>query len=115
MFLKNTKARLITINGSLDGKGQRTEKFQVKPGNNPAVEVPDKLCKTAFVQALLADGALVEVQGNPTKPDLPKPKEQESVYDELDKAQLVALCEESGLEVTSRDTKSTLVAKLEAE
>lgn len=114
MFLKNTKACLITINGKINEKSQRSEKYQVKPGNNPAVEVPDELCEAPFVKALIEDGSLVQVQGSPVKPDLPKPK-SESVYDELDKAQLVALCEEQKIEVGSRDTKADLIAKLEAE
>jgi hypothetical protein len=60
MLLKNTKARLITINGPYEN-GARTKKYQIKPGENPAVEVPDKLCKSPFVKALIDDGTLVEV------------------------------------------------------
>lgn len=117
MLLKNKSARLITINGQLNEKGERTAKYQIKPGKNPSVEVPDELCKSDFVKALLADEALIAVAADPTKPDLPKPKtlgESESLYADFDKAQLVVQCEERGIEVSSRDTKTTLIAKLEA-
>lgn len=133
MFLKNNQARLITINGKLDkmedGSYVRSVKYQLKPGNNPAVEVPDELCKTEYVKALLASGAVVQVQGDPSKPDLPgggtetqgdpsKPDlpggGNESLYADFDKAQLTAQCEARGIEITSRDTKADLIAKLEA-
>lgn len=130
MFLKNNAKRLITVNGKLDSKGQRSVKYQLKPGNNPAVEVPDELCKTEYVKALLASGAVVQVQGDPSKPDLPgggnvelqgdpsKPDlpggGNESLYADFDKAQLTAQCEARDIEITSRDTKADLIAKLEA-
>tara|TARA_R100001480_G_scaffold5449_1_gene12359 strand:+ start:140 stop:547 length:408 start_codon:yes stop_codon:yes gene_type:complete len=132
MFLKNNAKRLITVNGKLDSKGQRSVKFQLKPGNNPAVEVPDELCKTEYVKALLASGSVVQVQGDPSKPDLPgggaetqgdpsKPDlpdtdsaSGESLYADFDKAQLTAQCEARDIEITSRDTKADLIAKLEA-
>ena len=129
MFLKNNAKRLITVNGKLDSKGQRSVKYQLKPGNNPAVEVPDELCKSAYVKALLESGAIVQVQGDPSKPDLPgggtetqgdpsKPDlpggGNESLYADFDKAQLTAQCEARGIEITSRDTKADLIAKLEA-
>lgn len=117
MFLKNNQARLITINGKLeemkDGSYVRNVKFQLKPGNNPAVEVPDELCKTEYVKALLASGAVVQVQGDPSKPDLPGGG-NESLYADFDKAQLTAQCEARDIEITSRDTKADLIAKLEA-
>lgn len=130
MFLKNNAKRLVTVNGKLDSKGQRSVKYQLKPGNNPAVEVPDELCKTEYVKALLASGAVVQVQGDPSKPDLPgggnvelqgdpsKPDlpggGNESLYADFDKAQLTAQCEAREIEITSRDTKADLIAKLEA-
>lgn len=134
MFLKNNQARLITINGKLDkmedGSYVRNVKFQLKPGNNPAVEVPDELCESAYVKTLLESGAIVQVQGDPSKPDLPgggsvelqgdpsKPDlpggGNESLYADFDKAQLTAQCEARGIEVKSRDTVHQLIAKLEA-
>jgi len=125
MLLKNKSARLITINGPLNEKGERTAKYQIKPGKNPAVEVPNGYCKSDFVKSLIDSGSLVAQSGSvealadPTKPDLPKPKsmsvdEDESIYTDFDKAQLVVQCEERGIEVSSRDTKATLIAKLEA-
>lgn len=133
MFLKNNQARLITINGKLDkmedGSYVRNVKFQLKPGNNPAVEVPDELCESAYVKTLLESGAIVQVQGDPSKPDLlgggtetqgdpSKPDlpsgGNESLYADFDKAQLTAQCEARNIEITSRDTKADLIAKLEA-
>lgn len=118
MILKNETARLITINVD------KETKYDLKPGNNPAVDVPDSVCNGDFVKALLADRSLLKVgdspvtiQGDPSKPDLPKrlqSVEDESVYAELDKAQLVALCEDRDIEVKSRDTAVQLIEKLEA-
>lgn len=126
MLLKNKSARLITVNGTLNDKGERTEKYLIKPGKNPAVEVPNELCKSAFVKSLIDNGSLVahsamvddvELQGSPVKPDL-KPRSDadagDSLYADFDKAQLVAQCEARDIEVGSRDTKNDLVAKLEA-
>lgn len=131
MFLKNNAARLITINGKLNEKGERPKKYQVLPGNNPSVEVPDELCNSDYVKALMSNGDLVQVQGDPTKPDLP-PKDDktetqgdptkpdlpgdktESLYADFDKSQLIAQCEARDIEVKSRDTAPQLIAKLEA-
>ncbi len=121
MLLKNKSARLITVNGTLNDKGERTEKYLIKPGKNPAVEVPDELCGSAFVQSLIDNEDLIAVAGSPVKPDL-KPcsgsdvddaDSGESLYADFDKAQLVAQCEARDIEVGSRDTKNDLVAKLE--
>lgn len=111
MLLKNKSARLITVNGTLNDKGERTEKYLIKPGKNPAVEVPNELCKSAFVQSLIDNEDLIAVAGSPVKPDL-KPR-GESLYVDFDKPQLVAQCEARDIEVGSRDTKNDLVAKLE--
>ena len=123
MLLKNNSARLITVNGPLNEKGERSVKYQIKPGKNPAVEVPNELCRSAFVKALIASDALtvlsgdVKLQGSPVKPDL-KPRSDvaggDSLYADFDKAQLVAQCEARDIEVGSRDTKNDLVTKLEA-
>ena len=137
MLLKNNSARLITVNGPLNERGERSVKYQIKPGKNPAVEVPNELCKSAFVKSLIDNGSLVahsamvddvELQGSPVKPDLPgggtetqgdptKPDlpggGSESLYADFDKAQLIAQCEARDIEIGSRDTKNDLVAKLE--
>ena len=120
MLLKNNSARLITINGKLNERGERTEKYQVLPGKNPAVEVPDELCKSEFVKALIAAGALIQYapaliqQGEPVDTSTTVDTSDESIYADFDKAQLVAQCEARDIKVTSRDTAATLVAKLEA-
>lgn len=102
MLLKNNKARLVTINGAF-ANGQRVEKYQIKPGNNPAVDVPDKLCQSKFVQDLIADGTLVVVGESEPEP---------SIYDGMAKKDLATLCESREIEVVERDTAKTLTAKL---
>ena len=100
MLLKNIAARLITINSKEHGA------LQIKPGDNPAVEVPNATCDNAFVQALIADGSLrvdCEDDANAVA----------SAYDLMSKADLIALCEAQDIEVGSRDTAKTLAAKLE--
>lgn len=109
MLLKNNKARLITINGPMRGD-RRQVSYQIKPGNNPAVEVPDELCKTAFVKSLVADESLIVMSATPVVADEPEP----SAYDAMSKADLVALCEAQDIEVGARDTKADLIVKLEA-
>jgi len=108
MLLKNTKARLITINGKFEN-GQRTQAYQIKPGNNPAVEVPNELCTNSFVKALIADGSLlVQCEDDASVSSAP------SEYDDMSKSDLVALCEAQDIEVVARDTVKTLIAKLES-
>ncbi|EKT4497179.1 hypothetical protein QEM27_004986 [Pseudomonas putida] len=60
MFLKNEAARLITINHLVDGE---QASYQILPGENPAVEVPDAVKKIDFVKALLDNGDLRIVDG----------------------------------------------------
>lgn len=56
MLLRNHSARLVTINHIVGGV---TKNIQIKPGKNPAVEVPDELVKKdTFVKALLTEGIL---------------------------------------------------------
>lgn len=52
MLLRNNSKRLITINAPMT-EGGYTTFFDIKPGDNPAVEVPDEFCKSDFVQHLL--------------------------------------------------------------
>jgi hypothetical protein len=109
MWLKNNKARLITINGKFDN-GVRVEKFQVKPGNNPAVEVPDELCETAFVKTLIEDGVLSVVaapaeDGNDTENDVDQ-------YKGMSRSDLQGLCTAQGIEFKSGDNRGELIAKL---
>jgi hypothetical protein len=55
MFLKNEAARLITINHLVEGV---ETSYQILPGENPAVEVPDAVKKIDFVKALIKNGDL---------------------------------------------------------
>lgn len=61
MLLRNNACRLITVNGSMGADGY-TEFYDIKPGENPAVEVPDALCKSDFVKNLINIGELIVLQ-----------------------------------------------------
>lgn len=58
MLLKNNAKCLITINGPLVN-GMRSVAYDIKPGDNPAVEVPDELCDSDFVKAMIDNGHLI--------------------------------------------------------
>ena len=112
MLLRNTIARLITINGKFEN-GTRSEAYQVKPGNNPSVEVPNNLCDNSFVKALIADGSLVvECDDDANAPAVDEA--EQSAFEQMSKADLIELCNAQDIEVGSRDTVKTLAAKLEA-
>lgn len=98
MLLKNKSARLITINGG-------EESFDILPGNNPSVEVPNELCDGDFAKALIECGDLVVESDEDAS---------SSEYDGFEKKDLVELCEEKGIEVKVKDTAKKLIAKLEA-
>lgn len=59
MWLRNHSRRLITVNGPMTEAGY-TEYYDIKPGDNPAVSVPDALCESDFVQHLLSVRDLTE-------------------------------------------------------
>ena len=104
-LLKNTAKCLITINGDLVGTTY-DQRFQIKPGNNPAVDVPEELCKRPFVKALIKDGLLMVVQG-PVVEDADE-------LDEMTKDELTLEAEMLGIEVTSRMTKSNIIELIRA-
>ena len=99
MLLKNTNARLITIRTA-------TQSYKILPGNNPDTDVPREACQSDFVKALIANGDLVVTSDEEIE-------EQTSEFDGMSKADLIALCEVKEIETNSRDTKETLIAKLE--
>lgn len=70
MLLKNNAKRLITVNGPLTDGGY-PEHYDIKPGENPAVEVPDALCTSDFVKNLMRIGELTQVSApiTPTASD----------------------------------------------
>lgn len=98
MFLKNTNARLITIRTA-------EKSYKILPGNNPDTEVPRADCESDFVKALIANGDLVVTRDD-------EPEVVESEFDGMSKDDLIALCEVKEIEVNSRDTVKTLIAKL---
>ena len=111
MLLKNNAARLVTINGEFK-EGKRLKAYQIKPGNNPSVEVPNALCDNKFVKALVADGTLLVVSDVDAIAPTVEAEVETSSYDEMNKADLIALAESVGIEVLSKDTKVDIVEKL---
>lgn len=62
MLLKNNVPRLITINAEPMKNGKRGKAYQIKPGNHPAVDVPDEVCKgNKFVESLIKDKSLLVI------------------------------------------------------
>lgn len=93
MYLKNEAARLITISHLV---GKTVTKYQILPGENPAVEVPDEVSKIDFVKALLKNGSLRRV----SEDELNGVEEDEQTLAE----QAAAL----GIKVDNRWSKETL-------
>jgi len=112
MILKNNAKRLITINGALV-EGQRVTSYQIRPGNNPSVDVPDELCDNEFVKALLDDGSLIKV-GESAKPVVETTEtETTGDYDAMNKTDLTAFAEAQGIEVKSAWSKAEIIAEIE--
>lgn len=107
MLLRNNSKRLITINGTLDtANGRYPKAYQIKPGNNPAVEVPDDLCESSFVSGLIASGDLIALSQAVAAPT---ESEHTDELDTMTKADLTALAESMGVEVADRWTKAQLI------
>lgn len=68
MLLRNNSKRLVTINAPMT-EGGYTEFYDIKPGDNPAVEVPDEHCKSDFVKNLLNTGDLTRMTPADTDSD----------------------------------------------
>lgn len=60
MLLRNNSKRLITVNAPMT-EGGYTTFFDIKPGDNPAVEVPYEFTKSDFVKNLLDTGDLTRM------------------------------------------------------
>lgn len=107
MHLKNEAARLITIN---TGSGPDAKKYQILPGLNPIIEVPDELAKIPFVKALLADGSLRRVGAEELAGDVAEEEEEEE-------ENLEALAAALGIKVDNRWNEDRLrdeIAKAKA-
>ena len=61
MILRNNSSRLIVINGNLN-QGGYAERYRILCGDNPPVEVPDDLCNTPSVKAMIESGDLEVVE-----------------------------------------------------
>lgn len=98
MLLRNQDKRLITVNAVVDNE---VKSWDILPGENPAVEVPDKHCESDFVQNLINTGALRVM------PSAAKPTGDDD-EDELRKQ-----CEELGIEVDGRWSAKRMRAEIE--
>lgn len=101
-LVRNTTSRLITINLGDDDKTS----IQVKPGDNPSVNLPDEAMKIPFVKHLVKSGALLEVA--PRAVDVADIDEDED--DEL--AQLQAEALTLGMDFKESWVASTLKGKI---
>ena len=109
MLLTNLSKRLITINAPLLN-GQRATFFRVKCGTDNTCEVPDELCRNAFVRGLVASDDLSVSGDLDDQVVVDKPV---SEYDKMTKVELTDLAEASGIEVESRWTKSNIIEQIE--
>ena len=98
MFLRNMSARLVTINV----KGH--EPIQIKPGDNPAVEVPDEALKLDFVKHLRKERILIE--------EIPRGVDLDDDEDDEELAQLQAEAVGLGMDFKESWAASTLKRKI---
>jgi hypothetical protein len=97
MLLKNTGKRLITINGVV-------KTYTILPGDNPSVDVPDELCKSTFVTALIKANELrVDVHAIDAEPEPDATIERD---------ELLAKAFELDMEVDENWADSTLKRKI---
>lgn len=111
-LLKNNAAKLITLNAphvTTELETKYPEKYKLLPAG-PAVEVPQTIADTAYVKALIKTGDVSIEQGSVSAPVESEPSE----YDDMTKTELVDMAETMEIEVSSRDTKAELIAKLQA-
>lgn len=101
MFLKNNSPRLISIN--IPGKGdQKAEAIDLMPAGK-AEQVPDAVCKTRYVRALIQSESVKEVDapgGSDSKSDDP--------LDDMTVADLKAYADGLELEYESNIKKADL-------
>lgn len=99
MLLKNNSPRLISINASNDEQ----DCIDLMPAGKP-VNVPDKLCGTRYVKALLQSNSIVEVKGA-TEPDNP--------LDDMTVAELKSYADSENIEYGTSIKKDELKALIE--
>ncbi len=112
MLLKNNVPRLITINAEPMKDGKRGKAYQIKPGNHPAVDVPDEVCKgNKFVESLIKDESLLVI----TEPDeVIEVEETETCeYDDMTKSELKAYVESLGIDVKSTWSKAEIIVEID--
>lgn len=117
MLLKNTAKRLITVSSPLitqkdevTGKiigASKGETYDIMPAGK-AVKVPDALCSTPYVKALLKTGDLIAVA------DVVIEEDEPSEFEGMSKAELAEYAELEGIEVTARMSKSAIIAAIES-
>ena len=112
MLLKNNSKRLITLNIPVEvkeGEKPKHQGIQIKPGNNPAVEIDEELGKSKFVRALVKSGDLIVVL------DEDNDGETEDDLSSKTKVQLIEIAEMMDLEVSLSMNKSEIIALINGE
>jgi hypothetical protein len=105
MLLQNNSRRLITLN-SLDA-----EPINLMPAGTP-MDVPEKLAKSKFVQALLKSRDIIIAEGITIEHD-DGDEASDSPYAGMDKKELKATAEAMGITVTSKMTAKDIIATLD--
>lgn len=110
MLLKNISKRLITVNGAMVNS-KRGKVYQVKPGNNAAVEVPDELCENAFVKGLIESGDLQALQSTVV---VENEEREPTEYDDMSKADVTEVAKSLEIEVKSSWSKNKIIDEIVA-
>ncbi len=104
MLLKNIDKRLITINATKMKDGKRGKAYQIKPGNNPAVSVPDDVCKgNKFIDILIKSGSLQVIA---------EVEQTTNEYDDMSKDDVKAVAESLDIEVKSSWSKTKIIEEI---
>ena len=111
MLLKNNRARLITINAPTKQAGQPFTAINLIPAG-PAVDVPDKLCKSPYVKALIECGDVTNM-GKAPKVEQKPVDDEDDAFAGMNKDELVELGLANELDVNTRMTREQIIAAIE--
>ena len=117
MLLKNNSKRLISINEPLDVVKDKDGFVSSAAGGashdlmpaGEAVNVPDSLCDSKYVKALIDCGAILV-----TEDDGAEGEDDEYNLDKMTKAELVSFAEENKIEIDDSKRKADVLADIEA-
>lgn len=113
-LLKNKAKKLITLNAPHETTNTETrmgKKYKLMPAGE-AVDVPQSIADLPYTKALIKTGDIEVVSGGASSE--PEPTNDPSEYDDMSKAELMDMAEAMEIEVSSRDNKAEIIAKLQA-